>query len=73
MGETGIGSIGGYGSEVRYQPGKSLKHPGPLLPPTSNDKTGAAMRESLARQIATIQEAWTATCKLVAASAASKR
>ena len=49
------------------------KHPEPLLPPTSNDKTGAAMRESLARQIATIQEAWTATCKLVAASAASKR
>jgi len=49
------------------------KHPEPLLPPTSNDEARAAMRELLIQQIATIQESWTVTSELVAASSASKR
>lgn len=49
------------------------EHPEPLLPPTSNDKTRAALRELLIQQIATIREAWTVTSELVAASSASKR
>ncbi len=48
------------------------KHPEPLLPPTSNHEARAAMRELLIQQIATIQEAWTVTSELVAASSASK-
>ncbi|MGC3976085.1 MAG: hypothetical protein QM771_17120 [Nitrospira sp.] len=49
------------------------KHPDTLLPPTATDEARAAMRELLAQQMATIQEAWNATSELVAASAASKR
>ncbi|ULA68409.1 MAG: hypothetical protein LZF62_340160 [Nitrospira sp.] len=69
----GSDRLGDDESEVRYQPGRSLKHPGPLLAPTSNDEARAAMCGSLASQIAIIREAWNVISELVAASSASKR